>query len=78
VSQALKRYARRAGLDPAGISLHSLRHLGAELFQEVSRDVQQTQQFLDHAQLNTTQIYLTQLTGEEHRHWQAMSNQLDL
>jgi integrase/recombinase XerD len=78
MSQALKRYARRAGLDPNRISLHSLRHLGAELFQGASKDIQQTQQFLDHAQLNTTQIYLTQLTGEEHRHWQAMTNELEL
>ena len=38
ISQALKRYARRAGLDPASLCLHSLRHLGAELFQEVSGD----------------------------------------
>jgi integrase/recombinase XerD len=78
VSKALKRCAARAGLDPDSISLHSLRHLGAELFQEASGDVRQTQLFLDHAHLNTTQIYLEQLTGEEHRHWQAMANQLGL
>ena len=36
------------------------------------------QQFLDHAQLNTTQIYLKQLSGESHRHWQAMTNELEL
>jgi integrase/recombinase XerD len=78
VSQALKRCAARAGLDPGSISLHSLRHLGAELFQQASGDVRQTQLFLDHAHLNTTQIYLEQLTGEEHRHWQAMANQLGL
>jgi integrase/recombinase XerD len=78
VSQALKRYARRAGLDPAAISLHSLRHLGAELYQQASGDIQQTQSFLDHSHLNTTQIYLSQLKGEEHRHWQAMANELKL
>ena len=78
LNKALKCYARRAGLDPKQISLHSLRHLGAELFQQASKDIQQTQAFLDHAHLNTTQIYLTQLTGEEHRHWQAMANELEL
>jgi site-specific recombinase XerD len=78
VSQALKRYADRAGLDPDSISLYSLRHLGAELFQRANGDVRQTQLFLDHAHLNTTQIYLEQLTGEEHRHWQAMANRLGL
>ncbi|NLF02900.1 MAG: tyrosine-type recombinase/integrase [Anaerolineales bacterium] len=76
VSQALSRYAARAGLNPEQITLHSLRHLGAELFQKAGGDVRQTQLFLDHAQLNTTQIYLEQLTGEEHRHWQAMANAL--
>jgi site-specific recombinase XerD len=78
VSQALKRYARLAGLEPKAVSVHSLRHLGAELFQRASGDIQQTQQFLDHAHLNTTQIYLAQLSGEEHRHWQAMANALRL
>lgn len=78
VAQALGRYVARAGMDPDKVSLHSLRHLGAELYQEASGDVRQTQLFLDHAHLNTTQIYLTQLTGEEHRHWQAMANKLGM
>jgi len=76
VAQSLKRYARAAGLDPDKVSVHSLRHLGAELFQAASSDVRQTQLFLDHAQLSTTQIYLDQLSGEEHKHWQAMANKL--
>lgn len=77
VSQALKRYARKTGLDPRAVSVHSLRHLGAETFARATNgDVRQTQLFLDHAQLNTTAIYLQQLTGEEHRHWQAMANEL--
>ena len=49
---------------------------GADLFQQASGDIRQIQMFLDHAHLNTTQIYLEQLTGEEHRHWQAMANRL--
>lgn len=76
VAQALKRYAARAGLDPDQVCLHSLRHLGAELYQEASGDLRQLQLFLDHAHLNTTQIYLQQLTGEDHHHWQAMANRL--
>lgn len=76
VAQALKRYAARAGLDPDRVCLHSLRHLGAELYQEASGDLRQLQLFLDHAHLNTTQIYLAQLTGEDHHHWQAMANRL--
>ncbi len=32
VSQALKRYAAAAGMDPDAATVHSLRHLGAELY----------------------------------------------
>jgi site-specific recombinase XerD len=78
VLDALKRYARRAGLDPDKVNLHSLRHLGAELFYEASGDLHETQAFLDHEHLDTTQIYLRQLTGEEHRHWQEMADMLGL
>ena len=75
---ALKRYAKKAGLNPKSVDLHSLRHLGAELFLKESNDVHETQTFLDHAHLNTTQIYLHQPRGDTHRHWQGMANELDV
>lgn len=78
VAQALKRYAAEAGVDPDRITIHSLRHLGAELYYAASGDVHETQRFLDHARLETTSIYLQQLTGEDHRHWQAMANRLGI
>jgi len=79
VAQALDRYARRAGLDPQAVTLHSLRHLGARLFKDAAGgDVVQTQMFLDHANLATTQIYVQQLEGEKHAHWQAMANALEV
>lgn len=76
VGQALKKYATRAGLDPQSLSVHSLRHLAAELFNQISGDVVETQQFLDHSHLNTTQIYLTQLAGSNHKHWEEMMRRL--
>jgi site-specific recombinase XerD len=76
VAQALKRYAVDAGVDPDSTTIHSLRHLGAELCYAASGDVHEAQRFLDHARLETTSVYLQQLTGEEHRHWQAMANKL--
>jgi integrase/recombinase XerD len=76
VAQALNRYAAGAGVDPDAVTVHSLRHLGAELYHEASGDLRETQRFLDHARLDTTSIYMEQLTGEEHRHWQAMCNAL--
>jgi integrase len=76
VAQALKRYAAEAGVDPDSITVHSLRHLRAELYYAASGDVHETQRFLDHGRLETTSIYLQQLTGEDHRCWQAMANKL--
>jgi integrase/recombinase XerD len=76
VAQALKRYAAETGVDPDSITIHSLRHLGAEPYYAASGDVHETQRFLDHARLETTSIYLQQLTGEDHRHRQAMANKL--
>lgn len=76
VAQALKRYAAAAGIDPDAVTVHSLRHLGAELYYSASGDVRETQIFLDHARLDTTSIYLEQLTGQDHKHWQAMANKL--
>jgi integrase len=78
VAQALKRYAAEAGMDTDAVTLHSLRHLGAELYYAASGDVRETQLFLDHKRLDTTSIYLEQLTGQEHKHWQAMANKLGL
>jgi len=73
ISQALKRYAKRAGLDEKAISVHSLRHLAAELVNEASGgNVRAVQTFLDHANLNTTQIYLNQLEGQAHPYWKQM------
>lgn len=73
---ALKHYARKAGIEPGKITLHGLRHLGAKLFYEASGDVLELQRFLDHVHLSTTQIYLPMIAGDRHRHWQAMSNRL--
>lgn len=77
-NQALKRYAKKAGIDPERISLHSLRHLGGLLYYQASGDVVATQQFLGHSHLNTTQIYIGHMVGEGHRHWQAMANMLGM
>jgi len=76
VAQALKRYAAAAGLDPDVVTLRSLRYLGAELWYEASGDLRQTQMFLDHGRLDTTSITMKQLSGEEHRYWEAMVNAL--
>ena len=50
--------------------------LGGRTLPQCSQDLRQTQAFLDHQRSDTTAIYLQQLTGEEHRHWQTMVNAL--
>ena len=78
MAQALKRQAQAAGRDLDAVVVRSLRHLGAELYDNASGDLRDTQAFLDHQRSDTTAIYLQQLTGEEHRHWQAMVNALEV
>jgi site-specific recombinase XerD len=70
INQKFKRYAKNAGVP--GVSAHALRHLGAAMYYEASKDIVETMNFLNHKHVNTTQVYLQSLQGEEHDHWQAM------
>jgi integrase/recombinase XerC len=75
LNQSFKRYASKAGVK--NVSLHSIRHLGASLFYEASgKDLLKTMNFLNHANISTTQIYINSLKGEENEHWQEMWNQI--
>jgi site-specific recombinase XerD len=59
----LKRRAREAGFDWRQMKVHGLRHMAARDLNKAGARLQDIQEFLDHANPNTTAIYLGQLSG---------------
>ena len=61
----MKAICKQAGVAPAKVFPHNLRHLFARTFYKVCRDVVQLADVLGHSSIETTRIYLAS-TGDEY------------
>ena len=57
INKIVKKLARRAGLDPALVHTHTLRHTFANLFLETNGNVNELQKMLGHSNLGVTTVY---------------------
>ena len=62
----MKRICKAAGVDPAKVFPHNLRHLFATVYYRIYKDIVKLADILGHSSIETTRIYLL-TTGQEHR-----------
>ena len=62
----MKSLCKDAGVCPAKVFPHNLRHLFARTFYSLEKDIAKLADILGHASINTTRIYIV-TTGEEHK-----------
>ena len=78
VNALLKKYARRAGLDAARISVHVLRHSAAMMLDELGYDIKYISKHLAHASIDMTAHYLDHMKGRGDQSWRSVAAALKL
>ncbi len=78
VGSLLKRYCRRAGLDPVAIHPHTLRHTAAMLRKEAGDDIEKICAFLGHSNIAVTQVYVKAIEGKKDTSWSTVEALLGL
>jgi len=68
MNKVLRRAAMRADVDLTTIRLHGLRHMAAKDLDRAGARLQDIQEFLGHANPNTTAVYLQKLGGAVKAH----------
>lgn len=65
ISQQLKNFAHRYGLNPKVVYPHSFRHRYAKNFLEVYNDISLLADLMGHESIETTRIYLRRTSSEQ-------------
>lgn len=69
---SMKKLCAEAGVEPAKVFPHNLRHLFARTYYSLQKDIVRLADILGHSNINTTRIYTIE-SGEEHmRHLQKL------
>lgn len=64
--RGMKKLCEKAGIDEEKVFPHNLRHLFAQCFYEVEKDIAKLADMLGHSRIETTRIYIM-TTGAEHK-----------
>lgn len=67
VSQGLKKFAKKFGLDTNVVYPHSFRHLYAKNFLEKFNDISLLADIMGHESIETTRIYLRKTFSEQQK-----------
>ena len=68
----MKSLCARAGVEPSKVFPHNLRHLFAQVFYRVSRDLVRLADMLGHSSVETTRIYLLASVSEHAKYLERL------